>query len=392
MPQNDERIMSLQLSWFPKDRPDLAPSAEARKIYCDPRFKENPFHEFIGNEHAVRRLCRAGFKALGRYNRCCNDQAFALLGPSSTGKTTMVRMIAELVGLPYVEISAPSVSSVTDIAASIAEVCENTWTTSLEDDTSVSLELAENGDDTHFLFPPMIVFIDEVHALPKKVEQALLKAVAANDAKMDTENGFHFDTRHICWLIATTERGCLCDAFDNRFTKIQLNLYSLQEMARIVHVHNTDWSVEVCKLVAKFGGRVPREALAFAKEMRLEQEMNGGDWKKVAAVVAEDNGIDKFGMTHQRVAILTALGQGPISKARLCGIANCEEAELTRFVMPPLLASTSDQQPLVRVTGKGYAITQAGLVELDKRRIQYRQDVLIGRISLRNRIGRNTEN
>jgi Holliday junction resolvasome RuvABC ATP-dependent DNA helicase subunit len=392
MPQNNERIWQNQIDWFPKDQSDLAPSKELRKAWCDPAWDTNPFHNFIGNEHAVRRLCRAAFKAMERYNRLCNDHAFALLGPSSTGKTTLARMFGKLIDLPFVEISAPSISSVTDIAAKIAEVCENTFVPD-GNGNNHSLELEEMGEGTRqFLIPPLIVFIDEVHALPKKVEQGLLKAIAPNDHMLETEGGYHFNTINVCWLIATTDRGSLANAFDNRFSKIHLNLYSLDEIAQIVGVHNPDWDSNVCQLVAKFGGHVPREALAFAKEMLLENEMHGGTWEEVVDIVAEENGIDKFGMTIQRLAILTALGQGAISKARLGGIANCEEAELNRFIMPALLASTSDQQPLVRVTGRGFAITKEGVAELDRRGISYAPDLFVRKSSLRNRLGRNREN
>ena len=59
-----------------------------------------------------------------------------------------------------------------------------------------------------------------------------------------------------------------------------------KEIAQVVAIHNPDWAPEVCQLVAHAGS--PRNALAFAKEMRVEFEMSGGDWAEIAEVVAKD--------------------------------------------------------------------------------------------------------
>lgn len=364
------------------------PTVEWRRSICNPDNPINPFSKYIGNKEAVRRLCRAAFHAWGDANHDCGNQAFALLGPASTGKTSLARMFGQLLKLPFVEINPQSCKTVNDISKSIAEVLE----TFPIENSNETLGLFDYGNG-NFILPPMVIFLDEAHNLSKRVVQGLLKAVERNDAVMVDENDWKFDTSRVCWMIATTDRGSLFDAFDTRFTKINLNLYTLDEMTQIVQVHNPDWDVEVCELVAKFSSRTPREALAFAKEMREEQTMNGGDWESVAEVVAKDNGIDEFGMQHQRLAILKALGQeGAISKARLCVVANCKQAELEKFVLPPMLASTADQRALITVTGKGYAITKTGLSELDLRSIPYAPDLFTKRQPLSKRLGRNNLN
>jgi hypothetical protein len=190
---------------------------------------------------------------------------------------------------------------------------------------------------------------------------------------MVTEEGFEVRTDKVCWMIATTDRGDLFDAFDTRFQKVNLRLYSRQEMAEIIQMNNPDWSDEVCLLVAKYNSQVPREALAFARDMRVEYEMSGcNDWEAVAKSVARDHGIDDHGMTLSRVSILRALGQSPVSASQLPFIVHVKEDELRKFIMPPLMASTTDQEALVTVSTRGYTITKAGLAELDKRGISNR--------------------
>lgn len=338
---------------------------------------DNPecsFSRFIGNTKAVKRLSRAAYAAMGRPNHVCNDQSFALLGPSSSGKTTLARLFAELLRLPFVEIAPKSINSVDDILFEIARVCESTFVDT--PDGRFSLELVpeqppEGPDyvDNYFFLPPMVVFLDEAHALPDKIVQGLLKATEHNDAILNTTQ-WRVDCRNVCWIIATTDMGQLFDAFVNRFTKIHLDLYSKAEIAKIVKLSNPDWEDSICNLVAYYCGTVPREALDFAREMRLEAEMRPAEWAEIAKQVAEDSDIDLFGMTYQRLNVLIALNQGPVSRGNLGEFAQCKEEELVRYVMPPLMVVTEDYpEPLVRTSSKGYVLTNAGMAELKKRNI-----------------------
>ncbi|NBT36200.1 MAG: hypothetical protein EBT03_11830, partial [Betaproteobacteria bacterium] len=234
------------------------------------------------------------------------------------------------------------------------------------------VSLVEYPGGRYFL-PPIIVFIDEVHNLKNSVVQGLLKATEPNDRIMVTEKGYEVRTDKVCWMIATTDRGDLFDAFDTRFQKVNLQLYSMKEMAQIVQMNNPDFDEDACMLVAKYNSQVPREALAFARDMRVEKEMSGCDsWEEVAKLVAKDHGIDEHGMTLSRVEILRALGQGPVSAAQLPFVVHVKQEELRKFILPPLMSRTPDREPLVTVSARGYTITKAGLEELEKRSISNR--------------------
>lgn len=338
-------------------------SRDERRWAVDPSNPDFPLNDFIGNKEARRRLSRAVFSALGRRNRCCSDYSFAICGPASTGKTYLAKLFAKSLGIPFVTIEPQSVKRVHDIFEEISRVCV---------EHNESLEIVPN-EDGGYILPPMVVFIDEVHNLRKGVVQGLLKATEPNDRSMVTEEGFKVDTSDVCWMIATTDRGDLFDAFDTRFQKVNLRLYTKREMARIIKMNNPDWDDEVCALVAKYNSHVPREALAFARDMRVEHEMNGGvSWEEAARIVAKDHGIDRWGMTNSRVDVLKALGQRPISATQLQYVVHVKEEELRKFIMPPLLARTPNQEPLVTVSGRGYTITLEGISELDKRGLSHR--------------------
>lgn len=335
---------------------------ETRRWMVSPENKDFELNKFIGNNEAVRRLSRAVFSALGKEDRCCADYSFALCGPASTGKTYLAKLFAESLQIPFVSIEPQSIKRTHDIFLEIEKTCAA---------FNEEISLVEYQGNRYFL-PPMIVFIDEVHNLKNSVVQGLLKATEPNDRVMMTEEGYEVYTKKVCWMIATTDRGDLFDAFDTRFQKVNLRLYSRKEMAKIIKMNNSDWDDDVCLLVAKYNSIVPREALAFARDMRVEKEMCGGNWEDVASTVAQDHGIDEFGMTLARVEVLRALGQSPVSSAQLPFVVHVKEEELKKFIMPPLMSRTPDQEPLVTVSSRGYTITKAGLKELDKRGISNR--------------------
>jgi Holliday junction resolvasome RuvABC ATP-dependent DNA helicase subunit len=342
-------------------------SIEDRRWFISSKYCH--INKFIGNEEAVRRMSRAIFSAYGNEDHNCSDYSFALCGPPSTGKTHLVKLFAETLRIPFVIIEPQTTKKVQDIFDEIEKTCENYESKGFE---KGGLALFDSGNNT-YTPPPMVVFIDEVHNLKSSVVQGLLKATEPSDRLMITEKGLTVHTNNICWIIATTDRGDLFDAFDTRFQKISLRLYSKKEMAQIIKMSNPDWDEEVCLLVANYNPQVPREALAFARDMRVEHEINPVDWKSVAKIVAEDHGIDSFGLTHVRLSVLKALGQSPMSCSQLPFVAHVKEEELRKYIMPPLLARTPDQQiPLVTVSSKGYTITVAGIEELDKRGIPNR--------------------
>lgn len=336
---------------------------ETRRQIVSSLNKEFALNKFVGNREAIRRLSRAVFSALGKVDRDCSDFSFALCGPASTGKTYLAKLFAKALELPFVVIEPQSVKRVHDIFVEIERKCA-------EFDEKISLYEYNGG---RYILPPMIVFIDEVHNLRNNVVQGLLKATEPNDRLMVTEEGLEVYTDKVCWMIATTDRGDLFDAFDTRFQKVNLRLYSTEEMGSIIKMNNPDWSDEVCRLVAKYNAQVPREALAFARDMRVEHEMAGGDsWEDVAQIVATDHEIDKWGMTLKRVDVLKALGQNPVSSTQLPYVVHVKEDELKKFIMPPLMCRTPDREPLVTVSSRGYTITKSGLDELCKRGIPNR--------------------
>lgn len=357
MLQQQQRIF-----FGPKDRyGQLEPTEEQRREAVSRTNPASPFSKFIGNDKAVRKLQTAAYKALGQFNHMMRDLAFAIFGPSSAGKTTIARLYAEVVELPFVEISPKAIKTVDDLFKEISRV--------LEEAGLPLLEVIRRG---HYILPPVVILIDEVHALSDGVVQGLLKATEYNDAMMATESGKTVNTHNVTWMIATTDEGKLFDAFRTRFSPVNLKYLGKADVAKIVKLANPDLSDDVCNLVAHYNSRIPRKALEFARYMRLVKDMSGGTWEEVAEQVAEDEEIDKHGMHAVHLKILRALGQGPIARNRIALVAGRKDEEVEKFILPWLLTETDDQPALVTVSSKGYTITEAGLNELERREIHHK--------------------
>lgn len=337
------------------------PSVEIRQDFLNPSNPESPYFGFEGNEHAIQKLLPIDFAALGRYNHLCNDISIAFIGPSGCGKTDLARRHGKANRLPWIEISPKSIKKVHDIFLIASKVCEES-----------GLPLFQLNRPEHYVLPPVNIMIDEVHALPNPIVQGLLKATEHDDGVLETDKGAIVDCSRVHWMIGTTDRGDLFDAFDTRFSKVILNLYTKDNIAKIVHFHNDDWTFDICKLVAHYCQRIPREALAFAREMKLMHNMNPNEsWLKIGKKVAKNNEIDEFGMSYKRLAILKALGQGPIAEKRLPVVAGVKLKELEKFILPWLMYETDDQKALLSVSHNGFCLTSEGINELDIRKIPH---------------------
>ena len=319
---------------------------------------DSPQCDIVGNRDALTRLYRYAF-ADGAVN-------LAFVGPAGVGKTTIARAFADAKDIPLVEIQPQMVASVNDVLAAIADNYETRGKELMETTTGSKL----------FVPAPCAVFFDEVHALRNNVIQGLLKAAEPSDRTMVTEKGFTVDCSNISWLIATTELGLLFQPFKSRFNLVRLKLYTKAEVTKIVNKRYPKWHSSVCEWIAYYSGRVPREALALAKDVELELDMQKKlaktpDMVEVIGRIAKENGIDSLGMRMDRLTALTMLGQGPASKARLCATLGINEEELIRDVMPPIMALTEESAPLVSTSSRGFVITDAGREELDERKIPH---------------------
>lgn len=326
------------------------PTHEERLWAIDRTNPMCPFSKFVGNDKAIKKLQAVAYDALGHENHLCREISFSIFGPPSSGKTTLVKMFARLIDLPFIEFG-PKIKSCDEMLAEMERVL------AIE-----GVPLIEFRRKNYFELPPCVVFIDEIHAVPDNIIQSLLKATEYSDGILVTEKAKTVNCHDVCWVIATTDEGMLFDAFRSRFSPLVLTYLNNNDIARIVSIAHPDIPPEACSLVAFFNSRVPRKALEFARYVKIVKQMCKDDgWDSVIRRVALDEGIDEFGMQSIHRKVIEALAQSPVPAGRMPIVVGRKKEEVERYVMPWLMSESDDSKSMVKVTHKGFELTDYGL-------------------------------
>lgn len=368
----DRRLPSLPA---PPSESEIRMSLAANNTEC-------PLNNIIvgpENEGNIRILRRFAFTACKRFNHSARGCNFGIFAQSGQGKTFVVKQWAQTIGVPFVFIQSASVTDTWSLFQDISEECKSFGT------PVVPLE-SQHADYT---LPPIIVFFDEAHALPKKMMKGgLLNAMESDDGFMVAKSpgagsdSVMIDCKDVCWTAATTEKGMLFDAFANRLgTLIEWENAAPRQISRIVKQkmdkkHGDDdlpfsMPTDICDVVAKYCP-VPREAISFAEKVIQQKDMMPADtWQDAAEQIAADLGINDDGFTEKQVMILAAAGQRPIAKTNLPAVAQCRIEQIERYELPRLISYSNGGPFLVPVSGRGMCVTEAALAMLNKWDIEH---------------------
>lgn len=325
------------------------------------------------NEPAMNQLRTFAFNALLRDDHSCRGMNFGFYCGPGQGKTHSIKAFAETIGIPLVFIQSDALESTWMLFELIAEAHKKAgW------------PMVPTKDDYHFEIPPCLVWFDEAQALSKDLRTGgLLNAMEYNDGWLRTQppgknpKQYTVDCYDVCWMASSTDPGDIykeSKAFYDRLSDhVIWHPAGPKEITQIVQNNFPELPYEACEMVAHYM-RVPRGAIAFANNMCLQRRSDNCSWRESAQRVAKIKGIDAFGMLEKEITLLAILGQSPVSKSNLPNIIGVRKAELEEMLIPPLLDDQEGRGQLVRPTHKGFAITNAGLLELDKRKIKHAGD------------------
>ena len=352
-------VFHQDAKWAKEPHLPKAPTLEDCVHRLSPMNPECLFNQYVGQESAKKKMARVLISSLQKYNHQASDVSWLLTGPSSVGKTTLAKLFAKILGLPFIEINPTSINKLDEIFQIIQETIER-----------CGLKLIDLTGDKTYKLPPCIVFIDEAHALKKNIQNGLLKAIESADRQLITENKTSASTAKVTFMMATTDVGDLSHALINRFTEIALKPYSRKEIAQIVNKKFRKWDIMQCAIAAYFEPKIPRKAIEFAQEMMYEKQTNPTvDWLNIGVMIAKENGIDELGMPDKHLKILQAVCKRPVSRDRLANILNIRVKELTEFIVPWLIAESQECPALISVSTSGFKLTKAGYNELKKRKL-----------------------
>lgn len=228
---------------------------------------DRAFAGFIGNDEAVHSIKRALVYALANVPA---DQApslakvFLLSGRPSTGKTDLSRRITAALGLPFVRLDGRGVRS----RERLFSMIDNALAAF---DPPLSPQVGDPRSGVAVsVYPPFLVFIDEVHLVGEAVQQSFLTLLEADDRSLLLESGGSrrvADVAHGGFVFATTRPAILERAFRSRCIEIQLRPYVVEEVAAMVRARFSMLPDQHVLTIARCSRVTPRVAFALAQEV-----------------------------------------------------------------------------------------------------------------------------
>lgn len=321
--------------------PKLETNNEEELLFTSLRAQD--WDEFTGQSN-IKKSLQIAIKAAQKRKEAVDHTLF--YGPPGLGKTTLSQLIAKEMGSNFKVTSGTALSKTGDLAAIL---------TNLED-----------GD---------VLFIDEIHRLPKAVEETLYPAM--EDFCLDIVIGkgpsartVRLDLAKFTLVGATTRFGLLTGPFRDRFGLIhRLEFYSAEELANIIQEASQKLNIKIAKkpaiMIAGRSRGTPRIALKLLKRVRdftevMEKDEIDQELVEKALGIFE---IDELGLDENDRRLINAMIKkhhgGPVGLKTLSASIN-EDAGTIEEVLEPYLI----QVGFIKRTPKGRVLTEAAYQHL----------------------------
>jgi Holliday junction DNA helicase RuvB len=269
-----------------------------------------------------------------------------LAGPPGLGKTSLAQIVAAELEVPFVQTAGPALERKGDIAA---------FLTALQ--------------------PRSVFFVDEIHRLPRTLEETFYPAMEDRRLPITVGQGagarvVTLDLPPFTLVGATTRTGLLSTPLRDRFgIQARLEPYAVEDLARIVSRSADILGIDVdergaVEIAARSRG-TPRVANRLLKRVRdyAEVRLDGVVGESAARdalrlLEVDEQGLDRLDREILR-AICLKFDGGPVGLSTLA-VAVGEEQDTIEDVYEPYLL----QQGLIKRTARGRTATLAAFGHL----------------------------
>lgn len=297
-------------------------------------------HEYIG-QGKVKENLDIFIQAAKMRNEALDH--VLLYGPPGLGKTTLAAIIANEMGVEFRSTSGPAIERAGDLAAILSSL--------------------EPGD---------VLFIDEVHRLPRSVEEVLYPAM--EDYFLDivigngpTARSVRIDLPPFTLVGATTRSGLLTAPLRDRFGVLsRLEYYEKDDLCHIIERTASIFDMPIEREAAlEVAGRsrgTPRIANRLLKRIRDISQVRGET--EISVTTAKDAlkmlQVDEVGLDHIDHKLLKAIihdfSRGPVGLDTLAASIG-EESQTIEDVYEPFLL----QIGFIQRTPRGRVVTAKAL-------------------------------